>query len=39
VHTTHIKPGEMDVVMSEIGRLGTPHRIHALELGQMMRLA
>jgi glyoxylase-like metal-dependent hydrolase (beta-lactamase superfamily II) len=38
VHITHIKPGEMDAVMSEIGRLGTPHRIHALSAGQVMRL-
>ena len=35
VHITHIKPGEMDAVMSEIGRLGTPHRIHALQAGQV----
>ena len=38
VHITHIKPGEMDAVMSEIGRLGTPHRIHALAAGQAMDL-
>ncbi len=38
VHITHIKPGEMGAVMAEIGRLGTPHRIHALEAGQAMRL-
>ena len=38
VHITHIKPGEMDAVMSEIGRLGTPHRIHALAAGQVMKL-
>jgi len=38
VHITHIKPGEMDAVMSEIGRLGTPHRIHALEAGQLIKL-
>jgi ribonuclease BN (tRNA processing enzyme) len=38
VHITHIKPGEMDAVMSEIGRLGTPHRIRALSAGQVMRL-
>ena len=38
VHITHIKPGEMDAVMAEIGRLGTPHRIHALEAGQGMTL-
>jgi ribonuclease BN (tRNA processing enzyme) len=38
VHITHIKPGEMDAVMSEIGRLGTPHRIQALAAGQEIRL-
>ena len=38
VHITHIKPGEVDAVMSEIGRLGTAHRIHALEAGQVMEL-
>ena len=38
VHITHIKPGEMEAVMSEIGRLGTPHRIHALSAGQVIRL-
>jgi ribonuclease BN (tRNA processing enzyme) len=38
VHITHIKPGELDAVMSEIGQLGTPHRIHALSAGQVMRL-
>jgi len=38
VHITHIKPGEMDAVMSEIGKLGTPHRIHALEAGQLIKL-
>ena len=39
VHITHVKPGEMDAVMGAIGRLGSPHRIHALAAGQMMRLA
>jgi cAMP phosphodiesterase len=38
VHITHIKPGEMEAVMAEIGRLALPHRIHALEAGQVMRL-
>jgi len=33
---THIKPGEMDSVMAEIGRLGTPHRIRALERGDRL---
>ena len=39
VHITHIKPGEMDAVMAEIGRLGSPHRISALAAGQTMSLA
>ena len=39
MHITHIKPGEMDAVMAEIGRLGSPHRIRALEAGQVMTLA
>ena len=34
VHITHIKPGEMESVMAEIGALGSPHRIHALEAGR-----
>lgn len=38
VHITHIKPGEMDAVMAEIARLGSPHRIHALAAGQVLRL-
>ena len=38
VHITHIKPGEMDAVMHEIAALGSPHRIHALGAGQVMRL-
>ncbi len=39
VHITHIKPGELDAVMAEIGRLETPHRIRALEAGEVMTLA
>ena len=38
VHITHIKPGEMEAVMTEIGRLATPHRIHALAAGQKLEL-
>jgi ribonuclease BN (tRNA processing enzyme) len=38
VHITHIKPGEMDAVMSEIGRLELPHRITALAAGDTMTL-
>ncbi|MDQ2733828.1 MAG: 3',5'-cyclic-nucleotide phosphodiesterase [Pseudomonadota bacterium] len=39
VHITHIKPGEMEAVMTEIGRLETPHRIRALAAGDTMTLA
>ena len=39
VNITHIKPGEAEAVMSEIGRLGTSHRIQALTTGQRMRLS
>ena len=38
VHITHIKPGEMEAVMTQIGQLGSSHRIHALEAGQVMRV-
>ena len=38
VHITHIKPGERDAVMAEIGKLGSPHKIRALEIGDVMRL-
>ncbi|MEO6363316.1 MAG: 3',5'-cyclic-nucleotide phosphodiesterase [Caldimonas sp.] len=39
VHITHIKPGELESVMTEIGRLGSPHRITALEIGQTLVLS
>ena len=39
VHITHIKPGEREAVMAEIGRLGSPHRIRALEIGDVMKLS
>jgi ribonuclease BN (tRNA processing enzyme) len=38
VFITHIKPGELGVVMSEIARLDTPHRVRQLTAGQVMRL-
>ena len=38
VFITHIKPGELDVVMTEIASLGLPHRIRQLAAGQVMRL-
>ena len=39
VHITHIKPGELDAVMSEVGRLTTTHRVRALSAGQVMHVA
>ncbi|MBX3622407.1 MAG: 3',5'-cyclic-nucleotide phosphodiesterase [Rhizobacter sp.] len=36
---THIKPGEVDAVMTEIAALGTPHRVSALRAGQVLELA
>jgi len=38
VYITHIKPGEVDAVMSEIAAQGSPHRIHTLATGQVMCL-
>ena len=38
VYITHIKPGEVDTVMREVGRLHSPHRIQALVSGQVMHL-
>lgn len=38
VHITHIKPGELDAVMSEIGALPPRHQINALATGQLMPL-
>ena len=35
---THIKPGEVDAVMSEIGAQTSEHRIQALVSGQVMAL-
>jgi len=39
VFITHIKPGEVDAVMSEIGALSSPHRIRALSSGQVIPLS
>jgi len=39
VHITHIKPGESEAVMAEIGKLGSAHRIHALVAAQVMRVS
>jgi ribonuclease BN (tRNA processing enzyme) len=38
VHITHIKPGEVDAVMSQIAALGLPHRIHSMQSGQVSTL-
>jgi ribonuclease BN (tRNA processing enzyme) len=38
VYITHIKPGEVDAVMSEIGAHASPHRIRALASGDVIRL-
>jgi ribonuclease BN (tRNA processing enzyme) len=38
VYITHIKPGEVDAVMSEIAALGERHRILALQPGQRLTL-
>lgn len=38
VHITHIKPGEIDAVMAEIGALAGRHRIESLRAGQVMAL-
>jgi ribonuclease BN (tRNA processing enzyme) len=39
VYITHIKPGEVEAVMTEVGRLASAHRIRALCPGQIMQLA
>ena len=39
VYITHIKPGEVDAVMTEIGAQASRHRIRALATGQVMTLA
>jgi len=36
VHITHIKPGEGEAVMSAVAALQTPHRIRALQAGDLM---
>ena len=38
VFITHVKPGELDAVMTEIGALDLRHRVHALVTGQVMPL-
>jgi ribonuclease BN (tRNA processing enzyme) len=39
VFITHIKPGEVEAVMSEVGGLASRHRIRALLPGQVMHIA
>ena len=39
VFITHIKPGEVDAVMSEIGAHASRHRIHALASGDIMPIS
>jgi len=36
VHITHIKPGEIQAVMAEVGALPTGHRLSALQAGQVI---
>ena len=38
VHITHIKPGELDAVMSEIAALDQRHNVQALMAGQVLLL-
>lgn len=38
VFITHIKPGEIDAVMSEIAAQNSPHRIRALTHGQVLTI-
>jgi len=38
VHITHIKPGEIDAVMTEIGALPSGHRLSALQAGQIIHV-
>lgn len=38
VFITHIKPGEMDTVMTQIGAQAGRHRVHALVSGQVLML-
>ena len=39
IYITHIKPGEVDAVMSEIAALGGERRVLALQTGQVIALA
>jgi len=39
IYITHIKPGEVQAVMSEIAALGARHRVVALQTGQVLSYA
>ncbi len=39
VHITHIKPGDVEAVMTQVLALKTPHRFNALKAGQVLELA
>ena len=39
VHITHIKPGEVDAVMAEVGALTPSNHVSALRAGQVLELA
>lgn len=39
VYITHIKPGEVETVMAEIGAQGSRHRVQALTSGQVLQFA
>ncbi|TDP73072.1 MBL fold metallo-hydrolase [Roseateles toxinivorans] len=39
VHITHIKPGEVDAVMTEVAALSTSHELRALQAGYSFELA
>lgn len=38
IHITHIKPGEQAAVMAQVEALALPHRIRALEAGQILTI-
>ncbi|MDN3918930.1 MBL fold metallo-hydrolase [Roseateles violae] len=38
VHITHIKPGEVEAVMSAVGALQSGHRLRALQAGEVIEL-
>ena len=38
VNITHIKPGEVEAVMAQIGALGSRHRVSALASGDLIHL-